>query len=245
MKKEFVTMGMPARIEVVDPHVREKDIDEIIEYFDSIDRRFSTYKQDSELSRINAGAISPDQYSKDMQTIFALCEQTRLETNGYFDIHSNTILDPSGLVKGYAIWQASQQLQNKGYMNTYVEIGGDIQVFGTDQHHTPWAIGIRNPFQKDEIIKVVHLIDAGIATSGTSERGTHIYDPIHKKDADEIASITVIAPSVYDADRYATAAFAMGENGISWINDQPGYEGYAVTKDKRGVYTNGFSSYVH
>lgn len=244
MKKEFITMGMPAIVHVVDPHVREKDIDEVVKYFDSIDRRFSTYKKDSEIFRINAGALAPEQYSKEMQTILALCEQTKQETNNYFDIRINGILDPSGLVKGYAIWQASEQLRLQGFMNIYVEIGGDIQVYGTDEMRKPWAIGIRNPFDEKEIIKVVHLTDAGIATSGTSQRGTHIYDPIHNTVADEISSITVIADSVYDADRYATASFAMGIDGISWINQQHGYEGYAVMKDKKAYYTHGFNSYV-
>lgn len=245
MKKEFVTMGMPAIVHVVDPHVRQRDIDEVVKYFESIDRRFSTYKKDSEISRINAGGIAPEQYSKEMQKVFALCEQTKQETHNYFDIHINGILDPSGLVKGYAIWQAAEQLRVQGFMNIYVEIGGDIQVYGTDEDRHLWAIGIRNPFNEKEIIKVVHLTNAGIATSGTSQRGTHIYDPIRQQVADDIASITVIAGSVYDADRYATAAFAMGVDGISWINEQKGYEGYAVMKDKKAYYTHGFNSYVH
>ena len=245
MKKEGISMGMPVTLQVIDPHVREKDFDEAFQYFDAIDKRFSPYKKNSELSRINDGTIAPEQYSKEMQKILALCEQTHQETNGYFDIRLNGTLDTSGLVKGYAIWQAAEQLLNKGFMNMYIEIGGDIQVYGTDEHRNPWAIGIRNPFQKDEIIKVVHLTNAGIATSGTSEQGTHIYDPIHKKDADEIASITVIADTIYDADRFATAAFAMGESGISWINSKQRYEGYAVGKDKKAYYTNGFSRYVH
>jgi thiamine biosynthesis lipoprotein len=244
MKHEFITMGMPAVVQVVDDVVSMKDMQEVVDYFSAIDDQFSLYKQDSEISRINAGEIKIGEYSKAMQNIFELCEETKKETQGYFDILHNNVLDPSGLVKGYAIAHAAKLLQDKGFENIYVEIGGDIQVFGRDERHENWNIGIRNPFDVHEIIKVVHLANAGIATSGTAERGTHIYNPVDGNISDEVVSVTVVADSVYDADRYATAVFAMGLKGVEWIDGLRGYEAYAVTKDKKAYYTRGFTSYV-
>jgi FAD:protein FMN transferase len=85
----------------------------------------------------------------------------------------------------------------------------------------------------------------GVATSGTYIRGLHIYDP--KKDnqpVNEIVSLTVIGPNIYEADRFATAAFAMGKNGINFIENLPGFEGYMVDNDKKATLTTGFEKYI-
>jgi len=180
-----------------------------------------------------------------MMKILGLCEQTKQETDGFFDINLNGILDPSGLVKGYAIYQGALILKNKGFANFYVEIAGDIQVFGKNEKQKKWKIGIQNPFNPDEIIKIVKLSNKGIATSGTYQRGKHIYNPKAKKLAEEIASMTVIGPNVYEADRFATAAFAMGEKGIEFIERLKGFEGYMIKKDKKAVLTSGFEDYLN
>lgn len=107
------------------------------------------------------------------------------------------------------------------------------------------ARGIRNPFNKEEIIKVISLKDAGIATSGTYIRGQHIYNPHEiEKPITEIVSLSVIGPNVYEADRFATAAFAMGEKGIMFIEKLNGFEGYMVDKNGLATMTGGFQAYT-
>lgn len=237
-------MGMPVIVDVVDGSVTGEDISEVFSYLHFIDNKFSTYKKDSEISQINRDELKKSQYSKEMKKILFLSEKTKQETNGYFDININGILDPSGLVKGYAIFEASKILKSKGYSNFYIEIAGDIQIYGNNKKRKPWKVGIRNPFNLGEIIKVVNLVDKGIATSGNYMRGQHILNPRDKKPADDIASISVIGPNVYDADRFATAAFAMGEKGINFIESLKGFEGYMIKKDKNAIYTSGFKNYV-
>ena len=237
-------MGMPVTVNVVDSRVTNEDINEIFSYFHHIDNKFSTYKKDSEISQINRGELKESQYSTEMKKILFLSEKTKKETNGYFNININGILDPSGIVKGYAIFEAARTLKAKGFNNFYVEIAGDIQVYGKNEKNVPWKVGIQNPFDLDEIVKVVALRDKGIATSGTYIRGSHIFNPKERKPAKNIVSITVIGPNVYEADRFATAAFAMGEKGISFIEGLKGLEGYMIQKDKRAVYTSGFKNYV-
>jgi thiamine biosynthesis lipoprotein len=85
----------------------------------------------------------------------------------------------------------------------------------------------------------------GIATSGTYRRGQHIYDP-HNTGAPlaEIVSISVIGPNVYEADRFATAAFAMGGQGINFIENLKGFEGYMINKDGIAIQTGGFVRYL-
>lgn len=184
--------------------------------------------------------------SEDMKTIFSLCEETKQATRGYFDIVARDgSLNPSGIVKGWSIYHAAELLKKSGVHDYYVEAGGDIQVHGKNADKKPWNVGIRNPFKLDEIVKVVYLKDQGIATSGTYLRGQHIYNP-HAKDLriEEIVSLTVIGPNVYEADRFATAAFAMGKEGIMFIEQLPGFEGYMIDKDGIATMTTGFGQYT-
>lgn len=237
-------MGMPVTIEVIDTRVTNEDIQEVFAYFHYIDKKFSTFKKDSEISKINRGELKVSQSSNEMQKILVLCEKTKLETNGYFDINIDGKLDPSGIVKGYAIYEGAEILRKKGFSNFYVEIAGDIQVLGKNNKGEKWQVGIQNPFNLREIVKVIKVSNKGVATSGNYQKGEHIQNPKIKKWADEIASVTVIGPNVYDADRFATAAFAMGEKGIEFIEKLKGFEGYMIKKDQKAVYTSGFEVYL-
>jgi thiamine biosynthesis lipoprotein len=244
MKKQAIIMGMPVTVQIADASATDEDIQEVFAYFHHIDTTFSIYKADSEISQINRGELKSSDYSNEMQKVLALCEETKNLTDDYFDINLNGILDPSGLVKGYAIWQGSQMLKNKGYRNFYIEIAGDIQTSGKNEKMESWKVGIQNPFNLKEIIKVLKISNKGVATSGNYQRGKHILNPKTKIAADEIASITVIGPNVYEADRFATAAFAMGQKGIEFIEKLKGLEGYMIKRDRKAVMTSGLERSV-
>jgi FAD:protein FMN transferase len=244
MKQTRLIMGMPITIEIVDVLVTQSDLDNVFAYFVSVDEMFSTYKETSEISKLNRGELAPEQYSADMQTILRLSEQTKKDTDGYFDIERDGIYDPSGIVKGWAIQNAAELLKAWKFYNFYVDAGGDIQVSG-NKGGNPWRVGIRNPFKHAEYVKVLTLTDQGVATSGTAIRGQHIYNP-YQRDAPllDVVSITVIGPQIYDADRFATAAFAMGRKGIHFIEELTGFEGYMIDAHARATYTSGFERYV-
>ncbi len=246
MKQTQLIMGMPITVEVVDATMPDDIFDQVFAYFRAVDQVFSTYKPSSEISRINNGEISIAQASQDMRTIFALAERTWQETDGYFDIARDGVYDPSGVVKGWAIYQAAQIMRLAGCRNFYIDAGGDIQAVGKNSQSRPWRVGIRNPFDLHEIVKVVEVSNCGVATSGTSIRGQHIYNP--KTDgplATNVVSLTVIGPNIYDADRFATAAFAMGEQGIHFIERLEGFEGYMIDQHGQATFTNGFARYVN
>ena len=106
-------------------------------------------------------------------------------------------------------------------------------------------MGIRNPFNHQQNIKILELDGKGIATSGTYSRGQHIYNPFSPdKDLEKIVSISVIGPNVYEADRFATAAFAMQDNGIYFIESLPGFEAYAIDRNGIATATSAFHTYV-
>jgi len=245
MKQTKLLMGMPITVELVDPSATQALFDETFNYFQSIDETFSTYKPTSEVSRLNAGELTLEAASTDVQTIFELCDVTKRETNGYFDCVRDGKADPSGIVKGWSIWQAAQKLSRHGMANFYIEAGGDIQAVGRNSEHKPWQIGIRHPFEKDKSVKTLAIYDRGVATSGSYERGDHVYDPYHPDTAlHEVVSTTVIGPNIYEADRFATAAFAMGLAGIEFIESLKGFEAYQIDKDGHAIMTSHFEDYV-
>jgi thiamine biosynthesis lipoprotein len=243
MKQTELIMGMPITIEVVDK-AAGKYFKALFDYFREVDRQYSTYKKDSEISRINAG-LPKSKWSREMKMVLDLCEKTKKDTKGYFNISHHGKIDPSGLVKGWSIANTAKILLNHKVTNFYIEAGGDIQVSGKDKDSKPWIVGIRNPFNMNEIIKTIAVASEGVATSGTYIRGQHIYDPFRPEATiKRVKSLTVIGLNIYDADRYATAAFAMGEQGIGFIESIPELEGYMVTDDKLATYTSGFERYV-
>lgn len=233
---------MPITIEVINLRNQNKLI-EIFNYFRHIDELFSPYKESSELSKINRGLDI--ELSDEMKEVLMLCEQTKKITGGYFDVKKNGRLDTSGLVKGWAIDNAAKMLKDMGYENYYVEAGGDIQVEGRNESDELWQIGIRNPFNIDEVVKVIATSSKGIATSGTYIRGEHIYNPNnnHKRPVG-ISSLTVVGPNIFEADRFATAAFAMGEKGIFFIDALPDFEAYQINDQGIATLTKGFETYV-
>ena len=245
MKQTRILMGMPVTLEVVDAEASDELFDSIFAYFEYVDGKFSTYKDDSEITLINRHVISLDQSSEDMRTIFALAEQTKKATHGYFDIARDSGYDPSGVVKGWAIYNAAQMLRKRGFRNFYVDAGGDIQAVGRNSKGEKWRVGIRNPFNLQEIVKVLSVSNLGVATSGTYVRGQHIYNP--KNDGrrmTDIVSLTVIGPNIYEADRFATAAFAMGQAGIRFVESLEGFEGYMIDAQGQATLTSGFARYT-
>ncbi len=238
-------MGMPVTLDVVDTSATMALFKTAFDYFEYIDEKFSTYKENSEISRINHHELGLEEASEDMKNVFDLAEQTRLATNGFFNIRRKGFYDPSGLVKGWAIYNVAEILCQKMVENFYVDAGGDVQAVGKNSEGQNWRIGIRNPFDVGQIVKVLSVSDCGVATSGTYIRGQHIYNPKNENQAlTDIMSLTVIGPDIFEADRFATAAFAMGIDGINFIEKLQGFEGYMIDKDKRATFTTGFERYV-
>lgn len=243
MKDTKIIMGMPITLEIIDSNDRSI-LKKVFDYFTYVDNIFSTYKKNSEISNINRG-LPRSKWCRDMSEVMSLCEETRNDSTGFFDIYNNGQLDPSGLVKGWAISKVVELIDELGIHNYYIEAGGDIQANGLNYANEPWAVGIRNPKLPEEIVKIVYLSNQAIATSGQYIRGHHIYNPKDKSILiKDILSLSVIADNIYDADRYATAAFAMGQKGINFVEDKPGLEAYLINSKNIATITSGFNKFT-
>ena len=244
MKRTELIMGMPITIEVIGNNPKALTaLAEAFSLFRAVDMTFSTYKPESEISRISRGELAPADASPDVQWVLAECETWKKRTNGYFDMHTKTGIDPSGLVKGWAISDVALHLSTFGFSGYFVDAGGDIQVSGTNERGAPWEIGIRNPHNTKEIVKRISLSQGGVATSGIYERGAHIYDPHTGKAVEHFLSLTVIGPDIFEADLIATAAFAMGDPDLPLLKQFPHLDACLITAKDEVIMTPGFARY--
>ncbi len=234
-------MGTVISIDVRRPFVEPDALERAFAYLRDIDARFSPYRPDSEVSRLARGEMELAATSLDLRQVLALCEQLRVTTGGHFDASAHRadgMLDPTGVVKGWAAEQAGWMLDADGARNFAISAGGDLFVRGRPDPESRWRIGIQHPRQRGKLAAVLELADGAVATSGTYERGSHIHQPLAGRSADSLLSLTVVGPSLTYADAYATAAFAMGpHDGPAWVAQQPGYGALAITLDDSVIWT--------
>jgi len=86
MKEQRILMGMPVTIEIAGDNANPDDFERLFSYFQYVDDTFSPHKATSETTRMNKGLLPLSECSEDMRTIVRLAEQTRRETNGYFNL---------------------------------------------------------------------------------------------------------------------------------------------------------------
>ena len=216
----------------------------VASWFEDVNRRFSPYLETSEVCRLNAGAIGRSEVSIQFEEVLLLCERTKAETGGYFDVARDGLIDPSGLVKGWAIEKASALLSARGFTNYFVEAGGDVQAVGLNSDGQPWQVGVRNPFKRDELVKVLAISDRGVATSGSAIRGQHIFDPHSTASTNAFVSLTVIGPSIYEADDCRLRLSRWDATGLFFhrrATESGRLCGYGRW---HGDYTRGFTRYV-
>jgi thiamine biosynthesis lipoprotein len=225
-------MGTVATVEVCDPLPAETVVDEVFTWLHEVDRRFSTYRPDSEVSRVDRGEIAVADCSDDLRYVVEECARLWRETDGYFDVYATGRFDPSGYVKGWSIRRASELLTAAGAPNHLVNAGGDIQTRGRPAPGDLWEIPIRHPWERDSVAWVLCGTDLAVATSGTYERGAHVIDPRTGRPATALRSVTLVGRDIADTDAYATAALAMGTAALPWLGRLDGYESAVIMEDR-------------
>ena len=237
-------MGMPVTVDVRDVNFDETVLEHVFDSLRSADATFSTYKEDSEISRLNRGDLEVDAAHPDVREVLERCEALRFETNGYFDVRAAAAdaIDPSGLVKGWAVDRAASILDEAGVRNYALNVAGDMRLRGRAVPEPCWSVGIQHPLESNAVAAVVEANDLAVATSGAYARGDHVIDPHTRRPPVGVLSVTITGPELATADAYATAAFAMGEAGIHWTARLRGYEAMTILADERVLSTPGFPS---
>jgi thiamine biosynthesis lipoprotein len=234
-------MGTAFTIDIRDAGTWGTAIADAVAWLHHVDAVFSTYKPASDISRIQRGELRIIDADPDVAVVLELCEQVRSVSGGYFTDMPHGRLDPTGLVKGWAIKRASELLHRHGSHNHAVNGGGDMQLAGESSPGSPWRIGISDPHCPLRTVTVITGRNLAVATSGISERGQHITNPIGGLAAVDLASVTVVGPSLTYADAYATAAFARGRRALPWVESLDNYEALLIAPDATTAATTGWS----
>jgi thiamine biosynthesis lipoprotein len=187
-----------------------------------VDNAFSTYKESSFVSRLRRREIEIGQCPRDMQEVWDACQNAKYLSDGAFDPWAvEGGIDPSGYVKGWAADRVAEILLHAGVEHLQVNAAGDLTLRGGNLLDSgevePWKIGVTNPDNKQEVLRIFEIYNGAIATSGTYERGAHITDPYTGMIAIGAKSATVIGPDGGLADAMATALMVTGDDGAKFF----------------------------
>ena len=234
-------MGMPISLAARGPYAAGTRTDlaweAALEVLREADRVFSTWRPDSVVSRLARGEIALADCPPEVHEVLELGEVARVESAGAFDVRrpdasGHRRLDPSGVVKGWAVQRAAAAIDLPA-TDTCLSAGGDMVCRTRAPGSTGWRIGVEDPFDPTRIVATVPVRDGAVATSGLAHRGDHVVDPRTGATPRALASVTVVAADLTWADIDATAAFALGADGPAWLRSRPGRTGLVVHADGR------------
>lgn len=236
LRKQFPVWGTIVDVDcssaVVSAAELDRAMESVIKFCEDVDRDFSTYKDRSWVSRLRRGEVAIEQCPDDVIEVWDLCAQAKWISDGAFDPWAvDGGFDPSGLVKGWAADKCADMLVAAGAQHVQVNAAGDLSLRGgfvdSDGVVKPWPIGVVNPNNKMEVVKVYEISDGAIATSGTYERGAHIVDPHSGMIAIGAKSATVVGADGWLCDAMATAVMVGGTDSAKWFG-QPELQGYQL-----------------
>ena len=251
MGEALIRRAEPVMGTVVSIHVRAGDVPpgdvflamaEARARLHRADAVFSTWKPDSPVSRLRRGEIGVGEAPAEVRVVLDRCVEARDKSGGWFDPWASPGgFDPTGLVKGWAAEQALEAIRDSGALAAMVNAGGDVAVFGHPAPGRAWRIGVQNPFDRATLATVVEPSSA-IATSGTYERGAHVFDPFEGRVEARVASATVTGPDLDLADALATGLLAGGQAAMPAIEGLDGYEALLIGWDGAFRATAGFGT---
>jgi len=207
-------------------------VDRAVAWLHEVDDRFTTWRPGSEWLSYVDGELALADAHPDLRFVVERADALARETDGAFSLTADPDRppDPAAYVKGWAVQRAADIVAAGGADGVCVNGGGDVAVW---RAQGTYRVGIADPFQPGRIVGTVELADGAVATSGTYERGAHIFDASSGRPVQEFASVTVVGPDLGTADAYATAAFAMGERALGWLASIDAYGAFVVHKDGR------------
>jgi len=234
-------MGTAFSIDIRDPGEWSEAITDVVAWLHRVDETFSTYQPTSDISRIRRGELPVPDADPMVAVVLDRCARMQFETGGFFTSLPDGHVDPTGLVKGWAIERASDLLREAGSANHAVNGGGDMQLAGEAEPGRAWSVGVGDPFDRLHVLATVEVRDGALATSGVGERGAHIVNPFTGRAASSgLAGATVVGARLAEVDAFGTAAFVMGPPAVGWVESRPGYEALVVEDNGTVRRTSGW-----
>ncbi len=230
------------------------------------DALFSTWDPASPVSRFRRGEAALGQMPPEFAEVLRECRAAKEASGGWFDPWAMPGgFDPTGLVKGWAIERALEELRRAGLSGALINGGGDVAVFGSPAGGHRWRVGIRHPWRADALACVIEVGQgpvteerglepaggsgesppragiAAVATSGPYERGAHLIDPATGRPASRAASATVTGPGLALADALATGVAVGGDEALPAVAGLDGYAAYLIRPDGSETDTGGIA----
>lgn len=200
---------------------------------------------------VKAGGALPSQEELDRALRLVDYRNVHIEDAKIEFATSGMGLTLDGIGKGYVVDEGVRIINELGFGSVCIEAGGDLMVTGTKKDGSPWTIAIQNPRpEKGKKQFIVKMQNSAIATSGdymqsfTEDRSTHhIINPATGFSPPELASCSILAPTVAMADGLATSAMVMGpQKSIKLLESLPGCGGFLIGKDLSTYTTKDFFS---
>ena len=189
-----------------------------------VDRVFSTYREDSVISRLGRGELDRRRLPAGGR---ARCSPSAsgpgVESGGAFDVRRPgpdgvPVLDPSGVVKGWAVQRASAHLLAR--CPTPTSASRPAATWSATSRTTPdpaWRVGIEDPHDPQRVARHRRGTPRRGRHVRPAHRGEHIIDARTGGVPGGVASVTVLADDLTWADIDATAAYAMGAEALAWL----------------------------
>jgi thiamine biosynthesis lipoprotein len=216
------------------------------------DRTFSLYKPESPLSQLARGETRVSDCPPVVAEIWDACDEWEKRTDGWFSAMTpQNTFDPSGIVKTWAAKRAAEYMLQAGIVDFTMNAGGDVWLSDELTADQDWRIAISKPISiastDHAILTVIDLQNTdyrAMATSGSAERGNHIWNPKapSKDSPTDLVQVSVVAKDLVTADVWATAAFAAGTRGIPLLEAVDEIEALFILANGDLAATDNFQS---
>lgn len=258
-------MGSDAHVVLVDP--APGAMTAAVEQLHHLDRCWSRFRPDSELSMLNTAQGAWVAVSFPTMVLVTTMQVAGAETDAWFDptflfevlqtgyrhstddpqrlsvvvdrpcpgmsiddaeidtdrsrlrLPDGMAIDAGGIGKGLAADLTVEMLLTGGTTGALVSIGGDMTAAGRAPEPSGWSIDVEHPLEPGTIHTRLTVSGGGTATSSTRKRRStangvsrhHTIDPRTRQSAaTDLAAVTVIAPTGWQAEAHATALLLNG-----------------------------------
>lgn len=242
----FEAMDTVFSLTIPEPMDAQAVVRAITDDLELIESLLSVFRSDSEISRWRLGLVLDEQLSAETREVMVACDKAEQATGGLFSARRDDGYDPTGYVKGWALARAAKLMDDAGITSYCLNGGGDIVARGVGPSGAPWRLGVAHPYRQGELATIIAAQPGdgrsiAVATSGVSERGSHISNPTDGWRPTQSA-VTVVGRDIALVDMAATAALAAGRDGpdvSAQLVQRLGLEAFGFDEDRRPWWTPG------
>ena len=236
-------MGTVVSLTIADEQGAVDAVATVASRFAEFEERFSLYRPGSELSLVARGERALTASSDELRSTYAAALRWRDDTGGAFTPHRpDGVIDLNGTVKALAMQAAADELLDAGFANWCLNAGGDVLCAGLQPDGKAWRVGVVDPADRTALLFTIPVDGTrhAVATSGSAERGDHIW--MATAIDGTYVQATVVADDIETADVLATAIIAGGSTTLASVVERWSVDVLAVARDGSLTATPGLTA---